>query len=88
MNLQDVERESSISVLETELLNVKNLLIDTDYKVIKCAEATALGTALPYDIDELHQQRQEWRDLVNAIGERIERLEEIEESDESIPTDE
>ena len=43
------------------------LLTDTDYQVIKNAEATAAGQEPPYDTAQLHAQRQAWRDELNAL---------------------
>ena len=78
----DIQLTTDKNVLQTELLNVKNRLNDSDYKVIKCAEALALNIELPYDIEELHSQRQQWRDLINQIEERLEELN-VEDNDYS-----
>lgn len=40
-------------------------LTDTDYKVIKCAEAMLAGAEMPYDVAELINKRQEARDIIN-----------------------
>lgn len=50
----------------------------SDYKVIKCAEDKARGVTkanLPYDIDALHEERQDLRDRINAAQDEIARLE-------------
>lgn len=44
-------------------------LASSDYKVIKCYEYSLAGLDLPYDINELHAERE-------AIREEIRRLEE------------
>lgn len=49
----------------------------SDYKIIKCAEDKARGVAkssLPYNIDTLHEERQDLRDQINAAEEEIVRL--------------
>lgn len=46
---------------------LKDKLSSTDYKIMKCYEATMLKEALPYDVSELHIQRQAWRDDINEL---------------------
>lgn len=46
---------------------LKDKLSSTDYKIMKCYEATMLKEALPYDVSELHIQRQTWRDDINEL---------------------
>ena len=46
---------------------LKRLLADTDYKVIKCAEAQILGLDMPYDIENLQANRQAWREEINEL---------------------
>lgn len=45
----------------------KSFLDETDYKVMKCYEASLLDFPLPYNIDEVHQTRQEYRDRINEL---------------------
>lgn len=60
--------ESVSKKLITEKINeYKAFLNDTDYKVMKCYEATLLNLPLPYNIDEVHQTRQEYRDRINEL---------------------
>lgn len=42
-------------------------LADSDYKVTKCYEASLVGDSLPYDIAELHRERQSIRDEINRL---------------------
>jgi hypothetical protein len=46
---------------------LKKLLAETDYKVIKCAEAQILGLEMPYDVQEITAQRQECREEINEL---------------------
>ncbi len=46
---------------------LKKQLDGTDYKVIKCYEASLVGADAPYDVNELHQERQEIRDEINRL---------------------
>lgn len=50
-----------------KIQSLKDQLTSSDYKVIKCYEASLTRTVLPYDIDELHSQRQELRDRINEL---------------------
>ena len=46
-------------------------LADSDYKVIKCMEAFLCGEPLPYDIAELHKERDAQRGIVNDYEEGL-----------------
>ena len=47
--------------------NLKEVLSSSDYKVIKCQEASSIGEQMPYDVDELHKERQSIRDEINRL---------------------
>ena len=57
-------REKSIPEKIREL---KAQLSATDYKVIKCSECQLLGQDMPYDVAELHAERQAIRDRINEL---------------------
>lgn len=44
---------------------MKKDLADSDYKVIKCMECFLVGKELPYDINALHEERQNKRNEIN-----------------------
>lgn len=50
--------------------DLKAQLDSTDYKIIKCSECSLAGVDLPYDIAELHAQRQAIRDEINELEPR------------------
>lgn len=50
-----------------EIGKLKKNLTATDYKVIKCYEASLIGADMPYDAMELHKERQEIRDEINRL---------------------
>lgn len=50
-----------------EIDNLKEALITTDYKVIKCMEAYLCGEELPYDIEALHAERNAQRAEINIL---------------------
>ena len=50
-----------------EIERLKSELQESDYKVIKCAEAMAVGAEMPYDVESLHKERQALRDKINEL---------------------
>ena len=52
-------------LLLSEIERLKSELQESDYKVIKCAEAMAVGAEMPYDMQSLHKERQALRDKIN-----------------------
>ena len=50
-----------------QIRKLKEPLAATDYKVIKCAECQLLGEEMPYDVAELHMERQAIRDQINQL---------------------
>lgn len=51
----------------SEIERLKSELQESDYKVIKCAEAICLNAELPYDMTALHKERQALRDKINEL---------------------
>lgn len=49
---------------------LKSLLREGDYQVIKCAEANLLGEEMPYNITELFTQRDTYREEINTLQEK------------------
>lgn len=60
-----IEDEQQTS--EELIAELKAQLNATDYKIIKCSEYQLAGQDLPYDIAELHAQRQALRDQINQL---------------------
>ena len=54
-----------------EIERLKSELQESDYKVIKCAEAMAVGADMPYDVASLHKERQALRDKINQLEEQL-----------------
>ena len=52
-----------------EIDSLKDALMSSDYKVIKCMEAYLCGEALPYDIEALHAERNAQRSEINRLEE-------------------
>ena len=54
-----------------EIERLKSELQDSDYKVIKCAEALTIGADMPYDVTSLHKERQALRDKINELESEV-----------------
>lgn len=46
-----------------------------DWKIAKCIEYSTLGMESPYDLQELHKQRQVIRDEIGALEEELAKCE-------------
>lgn len=60
--------DNSPDRIAAEIARLKAELSATDYQVIKSYEYTLAGIEPPYDIAELHSQRQEVRAKIEALG--------------------
>lgn len=58
---EDIQRQMSEDIVNS----AKDMLNNTDYKVIKCMEAFLCGEDLPYDINLLHKERESQRQKIN-----------------------
>ena len=58
-------------LLLSEIERIKSELQESDYKVIKCAEAICLNAELPYDMTALHNERQALRDKINELESEV-----------------
>ena len=54
-----------------DIESLKSELQESDYKVIKCAEAMAVGAEMPYNVTELHKERQALRDKINELESEV-----------------
>ena len=57
--------------IQMEIERLKSKLQESDYKVIKCAEAMTIGAEMPYDVASLHTVRQELRDKINELESEV-----------------
>lgn len=67
-HISDMEEDAPNSV---EIERLKSELSESDYKVIKCAEAMAVGAEMPYDMTALHKVRQALRDKINELESEV-----------------
>lgn len=54
-----------------EIENLKKILADGDYKIIKCYESFLQNKSLPYDIAALSEERQQIRNQINKLEESM-----------------
>lgn len=52
---------------EARIWELKNLLAQGDYKIIKCAEASMTNEPMPYDLEELVAERNAYRNEINEL---------------------
>jgi hypothetical protein len=52
---------------ENRINDLKVMLSSSDYKIIKCYEASLLSEEMPYNLEELLAQRKAWREEINAL---------------------
>lgn len=60
---KDIEIENQ----KSEIIKFKNKLKETDYQIIKSSEYQLLGLDIPYDLEELHKERQMLRNKINEL---------------------
>ena len=68
--LRYMERDRQ-SELILDIESLKSELQESDYKVIKCAEALTIGAEMPYDVESLHNERQALRDKINELEKAV-----------------
>lgn len=52
---------------KSEIATLKKRLEETDYQIIKSSEYQLLRLEAPYNLDELHAERQALRDRINEL---------------------
>jgi len=65
----EAEREEAARIegVKQQIESLKATLESTDYQVIKCYEYSLNGLEMPYDIAQLHEERQALRDQINDL---------------------
>ena len=71
MDCQQPTAEELMDRRYMEIERLKSELQESDYKVIKCAEAMAVGAEMPYDVASLHKERQALRDKINELESEV-----------------
>lgn len=68
--IKEVPAPTEEEIKAQRIAELKAELNSADYKIIKCSECSLAGEELPYDIAELHAQRQALRDEINQLEEQ------------------
>lgn len=71
MDCQQPTAEELMDMCYMEIERLKSELQESDYKVIKCAEAMSVGAEMPYDVASLHKERQALRDKINKLEQQL-----------------
>lgn len=66
-----IEDDGVKKTKQEQIAELKAKLSATDYKVIKCSECQLLGMEMPYDVAELHAERQAIRDQINRLEQEV-----------------
>ncbi len=82
--MTQTEINEAINTQESIILDREGKLSSTDYIAVKIAE----GKATKKDYADKIEQRQQWRDDINAANAEIERLKAIEPDPDEPPTPE
>lgn len=61
---RQIEQQGRINL---EIQQLQKQLDESDYKIIKCMECSLIQKELPYNITQLHKQRQQIRDSINEL---------------------
>ena len=61
-------------IKERKIKEIKQNLTLTDYKIIKCYEASMRQMPLPYNLEELATQRDTWREEINQLEQELKNL--------------
>lgn len=65
-------KKFDVQKVNAEIQSLKDDLSASDYRVMKCYEASLTGEELPYDIDLLSADRQAKRDRINELEAKLE----------------
>ena len=71
MDCQQPTAEELMDRRYMEIERIKSELQESDYKVIKCAEAMCINAEMPYDVASLHTVRQALRDKINELESEV-----------------
>lgn len=76
---EQIKKDARKCEIEQEIYDKMKSLSDSrsnigDWKIIKCYEAKLQGYDMPYDLDELMEQRQAVRNEINTLQAELESL--------------
>jgi len=68
------EKQQQIADIQSNISNLKKQITDTDYQVIKTYEYSLVGLEPEYDVEALHQTRQNLRNEINKLEKQLAEL--------------
>lgn len=74
INVEQGFLKNNKQIISTNIKQLRKNLDNTDYKIIKCYEASLLNEPMPYNIQELTIQRKQWREEINSLEQQLEQL--------------
>lgn len=72
---EKARKEALAGYIESRINHLKEFLSGTDYKVIKCYEASLSNETMPYNLQELLAERKAWRDEMEFLEDEMPELE-------------
>lgn len=60
----------NLKLITKRLQILNNKLKNSDYKIIKCYEYSLAGLPLPYDIQQLHSEREKIREQIRQLNQK------------------
>jgi hypothetical protein len=57
----------NLIVKKGRIRELKQMLLESDYKIIKCFEAQLLKEQMPYDYEALIEERNAWRKEIEEL---------------------
>jgi hypothetical protein len=61
------KKDMEVEKQKVEITALKKQLEDSDYMIVKSSEYQLLGLEVPYNLEELHTERQLLRDKINEL---------------------
>lgn len=65
------KKQEEYHIKQDKITDLESKLANSDYKIIKCYEASIKGAEMPYDIDALIKERDEMRAEINKLQKEI-----------------
>lgn len=79
--IAEAKRQEQITGIQMQITCLKAQIDATDYRIIKAFEYSLVGMETDYDLDTLHEERQEVRDEINRLEAELQTLTEGQPAD-------
>ena len=68
------EQQRNVEELQAQIAAYKAQIDATDYRIVKAYEYSMVGLETGYDMEELHKERQSFRDAINSLEARLQKI--------------